>query len=184
MWGIQQGQRLRRILNASSPPRWLDKLRLDDGKACMASENPVIGCFEKVWWDDSKMVWDQTPPTPEELIPKDVNFARIGAEVRCELGVPLKHKGICVGVAWLKYDRDRPPEGTRVFESWVTGDIRLVAYHLSKNSGAAGGTSATESAAVPSTDCMRMVVKASEVPDSFTKKSPIQDALLPPDSAI
>ena len=123
--------------------------------------------FEAVWWDDAKMIWTSDPPSGGLAAPSNVNLERLGVGVRSELGIPLKHIGRCVGVAWLKYDRDLPEEAAGFFETWMTGDIRLVGYHLSQSPAGGDNSEAAETGAVLSEAVMHLVDKVSQVPDKL-----------------
>jgi serine phosphatase RsbU (regulator of sigma subunit)/GAF domain-containing protein len=76
-------------------PLWLSRIE--------SAERFTVQC-----WDDGR--WIEL--TRDESTPGTVNTASVRQGVRCELGIPITIRGECVGVAWVKYKRNRlePPQ--------------------------------------------------------------------------
>ncbi len=59
--------------------------------------------FDRLYWASAQ--WQNG--TPGQLGPRTLNTALQGEHISCQLGLPIEFRGHCIGVAWVKFTRDR-----------------------------------------------------------------------------
>jgi len=82
--------------------------------------------YSPFFWSTSSNKWVTRPSSRK--IPKSINARLLRQRTRCEVGVPIPVRGNCVGVAWVKFrkDRDRPSRETMTLAKGFAGEIGLV----------------------------------------------------------
>lgn len=82
--------------------------------------------YSSFFWSKSTNKWVTKPG--KRNIPKSINARLQRQRTRCEVGVPIPVRGNNVGVAWVKFrkDRDRPSRETMGLAEGFAGEIGLV----------------------------------------------------------
>ena len=82
--------------------------------------------YSPLFWSTSSNKWVAKPGSRK--IPKSINTRLLRQRTRCEVGVPIPVRGNNVGVAWVKFrkDRDRPSRETMGLAKGFAGEIGLV----------------------------------------------------------
>lgn len=82
--------------------------------------------YTALYWSESSNKWIAKPGSRKT--PNAINTRLLQQRARCEVGVPIPVRGNNVGVAWVKFrkDRDRPSRETMGLAKGFAGEIGLV----------------------------------------------------------